>query len=291
MEKIIVGMDQSDSAAAALRWAVREGDQRGWPVMALLAWGHLDHHLLDDADGVDHLYDEETARKTLDEAVARAVGAGVATTVETTVVHETPAEALIDAAAEASLLVVGARGMGGFKSLLLGSVSNKCVHRASCPVVVVRAGADQAPRWTERILVGVDGSDAANCALGWALDAARAHRIETEVEVLYAWRSAAITSAAAPVVLAWDPLQEAAQHTLGTAVDAANTDGLDVRRTLVFDAPAHAILDAAGDADLVVISSRGRGNVRGMLLGSVSQQVIHHAPCPVVVVPSHHSQS
>lgn len=288
MEKIIVGMDQSDSAAAALRWAVREGGHRGWPVMAMLAWGHLDHHFTGSVtDDVAKAYDDQIARHVLASAVTNALGTFAAAAVETTVVQATPAEALVGASAEAALLVVGARGLGGFKSLLLGSVGNECVHRAECPVVVVRAEANQLPHDPQRIVVGIDGTDAAHAALEWALRAARARGTATEVEVVHAWRSATLPTPVAPVVMDWTAFEEAAHQTLDSVVDATDCGDVVVRRSLVFGAPAQAILEAADQADLVVVSSRGRSTVKGMLLGSVSQQVIHHALCPVVVVPPH----
>jgi nucleotide-binding universal stress UspA family protein len=135
------------------------------------------------------------------------------------------------------LLVVGARGLGGFRRLLLGSVSEQCLHHASYPVAVVRtspapAGADASPR----VVVGVDGSAASQRALVWAVDEARARQV---------------------------PL---------------------VRRVVPVDRPASALLEAGAGADLIVVGDRGRSGFSGLLLGSVSHQVVHHATGPVVVV-------
>jgi nucleotide-binding universal stress UspA family protein len=81
---------------------------------------------------------EEVAKQTLQEAVAQAAGPSTGVEIRTHVVRGQPAEVLLNAAKDADLLVVGSRGRGGFKGLLLGSVSTQCVHHASCPVVVVR---------------------------------------------------------------------------------------------------------------------------------------------------------
>jgi nucleotide-binding universal stress UspA family protein len=282
MEQIVVGMDESEGAAQALRWAVGEGAGRGWQVRAVLAWNFLDQHQPEAGDTFDPGYDEEAARRALAAVVERAVGAEAAGDVEQEVVCDLPARALIERSADADLLVVGARGLGGFKSLLLGSVSTQCLHHASCPVAVVRAGTDPVRHVIERIVVGVDGSPAAQRALRWALDLARPGH--AEVEVVHAWQPAVLGGPFASAMIEVETGNEAARRTLDEAIAAEDT-GVDVTRNVSCSGAAGAILDAASDADLVVVGSRGRGGFAGMLLGSVSHQVAHHAPCPVVVVP------
>jgi nucleotide-binding universal stress UspA family protein len=283
MEQIIVGMDESDGAATALRWAVCEGASHDWQVRAVLAWGFLDQHQLDATDTFDPGYNAEVARKTLAAAVERAVGTDAAADIEQEVVCDLAARALVERSATADLLVVGARGLGGFKSLLLGSVSNQCLDHASCPVAVVRPGIDPVRHLAERIVVGIDGSPTAQRALHWALDLARENN--ARVEVVHAWQPAVIGGPFTPVVADPKVWNEAAERTLDQAIAAVDTAGIDVARNLSCSSAAAAILDAAHDADLVVVGSRGLGGFAGMLLGSVSHQVAHHAPCPVVVVP------
>jgi nucleotide-binding universal stress UspA family protein len=134
---IVVGVDGSDSAAAALRWAIREGELRRSPVVALSAWDLL-HQVPLEGLAFDPQYDETNARAALDDAVDKATG-GVAKEVERRVVCDLPARAIIDASAAASMVVVGARGRGGFLGLLLGSVSSHVAQHAACPVVIVRS--------------------------------------------------------------------------------------------------------------------------------------------------------
>jgi nucleotide-binding universal stress UspA family protein len=147
----------------------------------------------------------------------------------------------------------------------------------------VRSDIDPVRHVTERIVVGIDGSPTAQRALRWALALARA--CHAEVEVVHAWRPMVVGGPLAPVTVDPDIWSEAAQRTIDQAIAAEDTADVDVARTLSCSTAASAILDAAQDADLVVVGSRGRGGFAGLLLGSVSHQVAHHAPCPVVVVP------
>lgn len=139
----------------------------------------------------------------------------------------------------------------------------------------------------ERIVVGIDGSEASRRALNWALDEARRRRCA--VDGVHAWQ--------APYVVGYPyagsehstvTYEQAAKETLDRVVDGADASGLaaPVSRILRLGHPAEIIIDQAKGADLVVVGSRGLGGFRGLLLGSVSQQVAHHAPCPVVIVPA-----
>jgi nucleotide-binding universal stress UspA family protein len=285
MAQIIVGMDESDGAATALRWALCEGASHDWQLRAVLAWSFLDQHQLDATDTFDPGYNAEVARKTLAAAVERAVGADAAAHIEEEVVCDLAARAFIDQSPTADLLVVGAHGLAGFKSLLLGSVSHQCLHHATCPVAVVRPGTDPGRHLAERIVVGIDASPTAQRALDWTLDLARENH--ALVEVIHAWQPAVIGGPSTPVVADPEVWHEAGERTLEQALAAVDTTGIDVARNLSCSSAATAILDAVrdADADLVVVGSRGLGGFAGMLLGLVSHQVAHHAPCPVVVVP------
>lgn len=137
--RIVAGVDGSPSSLEALRWAVRQAELTGGTVDAVMAWqppsaggfawGEV---AVDDTD-----YQGLTA-KSLTDAVGQAVGPENTARVRPLVVEGHPAEALLDAAQGADLLVVGSRGRGGFSSALLGSVSQHCVMHAHCPVVVIR---------------------------------------------------------------------------------------------------------------------------------------------------------
>lgn len=140
-----------------------------------------------------------------------------------------------------------------------------------------------------RIVVGVDGSQGARAALEWALAEARL-RSDT-VEVVHARHApphmipgpyAGPTAASEESI---DRTREQAERLLEHEVRAVDTHGVEIESIAPTGSAANSLLDVAKGADLLVVGTRGRGGFTGLLLGSVSQQVSHHAPCPVVVVP------
>jgi len=142
--RIVVGVDGSTGSVEALRWAVDEARRRGDTVEAVAVW-HYPVLTADALSGSATPVDVETlagnARAALEDTLARAVpDEADRAAVTRTVVEGSPGHALVEAARGAGLLVVGSRGLGGFAGLLLGSVSNHCVHHAGCPVTVVRPG-------------------------------------------------------------------------------------------------------------------------------------------------------
>jgi nucleotide-binding universal stress UspA family protein len=137
----------------------------------------------------------------------------------------------------------------------------------------------------ERIVVGVDGSQPAREALRWAIDEAR--RRDATVEAVYAWHQPFAAGFAMEREIDLGHYEDDAQKVLDDAVDAM-TECADVaiERKLVAGSAAGALVDEAKGASLLVVGSRGRGGFAGLMLGSVSQQAAHHAPCPVVIIPS-----
>lgn len=131
------------------------------------------------------------------------------------------------------------------------------------------------------VVVGVDGSAGSVRALKWAAEEAKARK--TVLKVVFAWSFLDQPEGT------FDPNygEEQARAKLDEllASHAAELDGVDVERLVVNDLPASALLDQAKGADALVVGSRGLGGFRGLLLGSVSQQVANHAPCAVVIVP------
>lgn len=284
---VVVGVDGSEGAAAALRWAYHEARLRRLELTALMAWSYLDQH----HPGHDFTpdYDQDQAAAALDAAVDATLGPD-AGSVHRNAVCDLPARALIDTSATADLLVVGARGLGGFKGLLLGSISQQCLHHAGCPVAVIRHAAAARPVPTNRIVVGIDGSPTSRDALRWAVE--EAHLRRAALVVVHAWHMP-YTGVYPYVGDAYDTavFQRAADETVDQALgDTDVPDDVSVTRKVVNEPPAKAILDAASDADLVVVGARGLGGFAGMLLGSVSHHVANHATCPVVVTRHVHSE-
>ncbi|MGE3328691.1 MAG: universal stress protein [Acidimicrobiia bacterium] len=279
--RIVVGVDGSDGGAAALRWAAREADARTSSLTAVLAWDFLDqHHVIAEAP-FDPAYNAVDAASALRSIVVGVVGAARAATIEQKAIRNQPAEALLEQSEGADLLVVGARGMGRFRTLLLGSVTHQCLHHATCPVAAVRDRADRPTDGIGRIIVGTDGSESAQRASSghWM------RRVYTRRRWSASTRGAGSPYAGSLGVSSL--VERAARSTLDEAVESADTDGLraPVIRTLTFGSAAERILNAANDADLLVVESRGLGGFKGLLLGSVSNQAVHHATCPVIVLP------
>ena len=194
--------------------------------------------------------------------------------------------------------VVGTRGRGGFADRLLGTVSSALPAHAYCPTVVVPLRDPQGQQVPEggqippippvqRIVVGVDGSPQAERALRYAIDEA------------VTWDAQLTAVSGVPVgsmtgLLAWLPsavdheqvLADMAEG-LDVVVDRAVAgSGLHVRRFALDGTGAELLTEFSSASDLVVLGSRGRGGFRGLLLGSTSQAVLHHAACPVMVVSS-----
>ena len=135
------------------------------------------------------------------------------------------------------------------------------------------------------IVVGVDGSEPAQRALAWAADEARLHK--AKLRVVHAWFDPMIGNYfASPTVFVSEAIEQAARGTLEEAVAMIRNEdhALTVEPTLVHGLSTSVLLREAEDADLVVVGSRGRGGFKELLLGSVSPQIMQHAPCPVVVV-------
>ena len=139
----------------------------------------------------------------------------------------------------------------------------------------------------EKIVVGIDGSDASRDALRWAVEDARARG--AEVVALHAYEVPVLTTDAVPTAPVDLPgliaeAHEDAQQFVTRVVDevVGNSVSVDVAPIAVEDPPAKALLDAARDADLLVVGSHGHG-LSGLLLGSVSLECAQHAACPVLI--------
>lgn len=293
--QVAVGVDGSTASEVALEWALQEAVRRRWTLDIVCSYS-LPSFTAASLDGgyaaLDDTAIRESAQAALDEAVAQVSGRGVAVTgrLET----GDPAGALIDATSSAGLVVIGTRGGGGFTDRLLGTVSTAVPAHAHCPVVVVPVkGKDDAQRHLvappRRIVVGVDGSPSARIALAAAIEEAVLWGAELVVV-------GGVPLATGTGVLPWLPASvdraqlladvESGLSLVVEEVRAASGHDIDIV-TRVLDGSGSALLIEFSTAvDLVVVGSRGRGGFTGMLLGSTSQSVLHHASCPVLVVPA-----
>ncbi|SDE59157.1 Nucleotide-binding universal stress protein, UspA family [Blastococcus fimeti] len=290
--RTVVGVDGSPGARTALAWALTDAARRGaalevvssFPVQVYLA----DPLLLDEnqleAVRADTL---ERARALVEEVRAEAGQPDVP--VQVLAVAGPPAPMLLAASEDAGRLVIGSRGRGAVKSLVLGSVALSCVTHTRTPVVVVHprpdAPAGDAP---PRVVVGLDGSAASSAALERA--ATEAQQLGAELVAVAAYSAASYWSDAYAVVL--PPPEQLAEEVQAAAeqqvAGARLPDGLPVRVESLEGPAGNVLVEAAWDAALLVVGGHGQGAVRGLLMGSVALHCVLSGPCPVMVVPEPH---
>lgn len=283
---VVVGVDGSVSALHAVRWAAAEAVRRDVP-LRLVHVGHLEPVTLPRQVSPSREYQEaivEQGRHFLDQASAAAEEAAPDLPVTIDLHTGRVADALVTESKHAALVVLGSRGLGGFGSLLLGSVAVAVAAHGQCPVVVVHAPTrDGAPPMDGPVVVGVDDTDVSDAAVAFAFQAAAARDVPVlavhtyDVEVIGSW-TAQLGS------LDWDALEAERKKELDERLTAwrEKFPKVDARAIVVRGRPASA-LNAQG-AQLIVVGSRGRGALAGLGLGSVSQSVLHDAECPVAVV-------
>jgi len=134
---IVVGVDGSPGSRAALRVAAEEARAHGRALRVVMVYGYLEQHHARGATAFDPAYNEDDAKEALGEILEQELTATPSVPIEPVLVTDLAARALIEQSQRASMIVVGARGLGGFQGLLLGSVSQQVVHHAKCPVLVV----------------------------------------------------------------------------------------------------------------------------------------------------------
>jgi nucleotide-binding universal stress UspA family protein len=283
---VVAGVDGSEGGLQAVRWVAVEAARRRLPLRLLAAHAWPSGGLVGDPGlGVDpRAVLRDAVLGHLDTAARAAARVAGDLEIERVEVTGFPEAVLEAESRRAELVVVGNRGLGGFTGLLIGSVAVALAAHAECPVVVVRgAEPDQAAPLPEPVVVGVDGSPQSEAALAFAFAAADLRRVP--LVAVHAWWDLLVDPTMAPLV-DWDAA-EADEHEVLAERLAGWTQtypDVPVRRLVVRDRPARALVEESGRAQLVVAGSRGRGGLRGMLLGSVSQALLHHAHCPVAVV-------
>jgi nucleotide-binding universal stress UspA family protein len=193
-----------------------------------------------------------------------------------------PIPVLIEEARRAELVVIGDRGLGGVTGLLIGSVAVALAAHAESPVVVVR-GEAETPDPAAPVVVGVDGSPTSEAALAFAFEAAAARKVP--LVAVHTWWDLLVDPTTAPL-LDWDAIENDEREVLAERLAGWGEKYPDVRvqRLVARDHPSHALVEQSLRAQLVVVGSRGRGGVAGVVLGSVSHAVLHRAHCPVAVV-------
>jgi nucleotide-binding universal stress UspA family protein len=291
--RVVVGYDASASAKIAVRWAADEAVRRGLPLTVVYAADYtgLVGGPVSMSPWLPGVSIDE-ARRIADGGAELARTHRPEVTVDDAAFVGSPGTVLIQHSAGAALVVVGSRGHGDVAGLILGSVASRVAAHAHCPVVVVRGDQLTAPHADRPVVVGVDGSPAADAALAAAVETAVA--TGAPLRVVCAWHPTVPGGWENDYWLAvypeGDPNQtarEAAERVAADAVAKARelAPELAVESKVRGGDAAAVVLDAAGDdAGLVVIGARGRGSLASLFLGSVSHGVVHGAGCPVLVV-------
>jgi len=285
---VVAGVDGSECGLQAVRWAAAEALRRQLPVRLVAARAWPSGGLVGDpGPGVDYravLRDVVLGHLATAAADARQVAAEL--DIEQVEVTGYPVPVLLGESAHAEIVVLGDRGLGGFTGLLIGSVAVEVTAHASCPVIVVRGSEpDQTGPRPEPVVVGVDGSPTSEAATAFAFEAASLRRVP--LVAVHVWRDVLVDATMAPL-LDWNVIDSDEREVLAERLAGWTEKYPDVpvRRLVARDRPARALVEESGRAQLVVVGSRGRGGFHGLLLGSVSQALLHHAHCPVAVVRS-----
>jgi nucleotide-binding universal stress UspA family protein len=254
---VVVGVDGSDAALTAVRWAAVYAGERRLPLRLVHGYALPD----------------PTGRRRL--TAARDAAVGVAPEVDPDLVlAAAPAvPLLVDQSRAARLVVLGGRA---------GRTALGLAGRAGCPMVVVRPAPERGP-----VVVGVAGTTTSEPAIAFAFAEAAARA--TDLVAVHVWLDALLD---APLLDYLDPpdflpTQRRAVLALAELLAAWQEKYPDVRvrREVVRDHPSAALLRFAADARLIVLGARGREDRLGVLLGSTGHDLLHHAPCPVAVLP------
>ena len=281
---IVVGVDTSGRTDAWLEWAVREARARQAPLRLVCGYdfvvpfGNLSVYL--DLRKLDLDHAKRIAERALNEAEIQAAELDPGVEVSVEAIDGEAVPTLLAESLQAQTVVLGSRRLGAAGSIVLGSVSTAVAARAACPAVVVRGAvaADEA----QPVVVGVDGTRGSETVLEYAFGYASAHGVP--LHAVLCWQpnllAPLVTMPAGEAndgVHAW--LSEALAGWREKFPDVAVTSAV------VENHPTAGLTQAAAGAQLLVVGSIGRHALAGTLLGSVSQGVLHHAQCPVAVVP------
>jgi nucleotide-binding universal stress UspA family protein len=281
--RIVVGYDGSDLSDVALAWADQLARDEHRPLTVLVAAVDEDAPSMETeaASAGRGLTRQALVLERAEKATADLRGPSA----EVVSSHEPPVPALLEAARRgAGLLVVGAQGHGAAHNLMVGSVSQHVARHAPCPVVVVRPPQDPS---SDRVVVGVDGSEYGRAALRFAFD--HVNRVGGTLVAVYAISYGAAAGGAALFGYADTQLSDyraEIREWLDDYLDDLRRDypDVEVSAELAVGSAGRLLTDRSHTASLVVVGSRGRGGFAGLLLGSVSASVLHHATCPVAVV-------
>ncbi|MFE2813767.1 universal stress protein [Streptomyces nigra] len=285
---LVVGVDGSESSLVAVDWAADEATRLGLPLRLVYAslWERYEGAVVR-SSAEERLSGRIMAGRILGVAEERARRRDPEPKVSAEVVAEEAAEALLREGNNASALVTGSRGRGELQGLLLGSVGLAVASRAHCPVYVVRGDKAGLAGKHERILLGAGDPVTGAEAVRFAFREAEAR--QCPLDIVRAWGCPAHETTDHPRPA--DEPERFHRERASTLLDVllhdamAEHPGVRVRPDTV-EGPAHKVLlRRSAAADLVIVGARRRRGHFGLQLGRVSHTLLHHAPCPVAVVP------
>jgi nucleotide-binding universal stress UspA family protein len=282
---IVVAVDGSPASDAATCWAARDAAMRNIPltVVSVVTTPTATYPPVPYPESLG-IRLEDKGRNAAAHAVKIAEDAlptDRKVAVKSEIVFSTPTQALVKISDEAEIIVVGSSGKGMLVRGFLGSVSSSVVRHANCPVAVIR---DEDPLMPDPqhapVLVGIDGSPASELATEIAFD--EASRRGVELIALHAWSDMPILELPG---LEWSALLSEEERSLSESLAGWRERYPDVTVHLVIacDQPARELIEKSESAQLVVVGSHGRGGLSRMMLGSVSNTVVHAARMPVIV--------
>ncbi|WDO10328.1 universal stress protein [Streptomyces murinus] len=280
---VLVGVDGSEESLRAVDRAAEEAALRGAPLRLVYAslWERYEGSLI--AQEVGKPAEEVVGQDIMDAAERRAHRHHPDLRLTTSVLADEPSFGLVNESSTARLVVVGCRGRNAVTELLLGSVSLSVAARAHCPVIVLRGGPER--RTTPgRVVLGVAGKDAGPAAVRFAAEEAALRGVP--LEAVRAWRRPAHSTTGHPL-LAGGPAQAQEQEAAEALEEALRDvpEGLEQHRRTAEGHARDVLVDASRDAGLLVVGARRRTGRFGLQLGRVAHGVLHHAACPVAVVP------
>ncbi|WBM80288.1 universal stress protein [Cryobacterium breve] len=283
-ENMIVAVDGGPASAAALDWALTRlvartsGGSSAEPIeLELTTVVELGWSPHDVAVSFQPAYERALA------AAARHVEERMPGCRRTSYIrHGVPVDELVRASASADLLVIGSNKTGLLAGAVYGTLPLRLAAHAHCPVVVVPA------TWQPRIgpvVVGLDNDPAGTEALDWAAD--EAVRLGRGLRIVHSWSIPMTVAVDLGATVPYEVLRAANAEALSTAAQRVRDarPGLDVVEILETGPAAAALVDASGQAELLVVGTHGRRSVGGLILGSVSHDVLLNLPCPVAVIP------
>ncbi|MEU2490408.1 universal stress protein [Streptomyces sp. NPDC007883] len=280
---IAVGVDGSDGSLAAVDWAADEAALRGAALRLVNATRWAEHQL--QAVRVSHEDRAGQAEGVLGamEERVRSRRPELAMTAEE--IEDSPASVLLEAASRADVLVVGSHGLGSVGGFIIGSVGQEVVADAKEPVVLVRPDYRDDAHGTHgggrrKVVLGLDVTDAREELLEFAFD--HAARRDAPLHIVHGWHAPFFHR---PGGNAETGTQAATAAALAQAVRPFRDrfPAVKVTEESAPGRPAGRLVEAAADARLVVVGRRRAAS--GSHIGSITHAVIHHAACPVAVVP------